>query len=75
MEGLMDFEANNKGHISFSFIGKHLHIGINNFRDTFELKKFVPVSMAIFDEFKKELLVVQEIIKELKLNNKIFMKE
>ena len=72
MEGLMDFEANNKGHISFSFIGKHLHIGINNFRDTFELKMFKELNMDSFKEFEKELGVVKEVISELKLNRSIY---
>jgi len=74
MEALMKFEQNNKGTISFSFLGNYLYIGINNFRDTFELQMFRPLNQAIFDEFKRDLLVIQEVITELKLNKNIFKK-
>ena len=72
---LREFEKNNKGKISFSFIDNYLYIGINNFRDTFELKMFRELNEATFNEFKRELFVIQEIVKELKLNNDIFKKE
>ncbi len=75
MEALREFEKNNKGKISFSFIDNYLYIGINNFRDTFELKMFRELNEATFNEFKRELFVIQEIVKELKLNNDIFKKE
>lgn len=75
MEALMNFEKNNKGRISFSFIDNHLFIGINNFKDTFELKMFRKLDESVFDEFKKDLFVIKEVISELRLNNNIFKKE
>ncbi len=75
MEALRDFEKNNKGKISFSFIDNYLYIGINNFRDTFELKMFQVLNEATFNSFKQDLYVIQEVVKELKLNNNIFKKE
>jgi hypothetical protein len=72
MEALMTFEQNNKGNISFSFIDTRLYIGINNFRDTFELKMFKELNMATFKEFERELGVVKEVISELKLNRNIY---
>lgn len=75
MEALRKFEKNNKGNISFSFIGNYLYIGINNFRDTFSLKMFKPLNEETFEEFKRELFVIKEIVKELRLNNDIFKKE
>ena len=74
MEALMEFEKNNKGTISFSFLGNYLYIGINNFRDTFELQMFRALNQAVFDEFKRDLLVIKEVITELKLNKNIFKK-
>lgn len=74
MEALMDFEKNNRGSISFSFLDTKLYIGINNFRDTFELRMFRPLDQRIFDEFKRDLLVIKEVITELRLNNNIFKK-
>jgi len=75
MEALREFEKNNKGKISFSFIDNYLYIGINNFRDTFELKMFQVLNDETFNEFKQELYVIQEVVKELRLNNDIFKKE
>ena len=75
MEALREFEKNNKGKISFSFIDNYLYIGINNFRDTFELRMFQVLNEQTFDEFKRELYVIQEVVKELRLNNDIFKKE
>jgi hypothetical protein len=74
MEALMDFEQNNRGTIMFSFIGSSLYIGIDNRRDTFELSMFRALDERIFDEFKRDLLVIQEVIKELNLNKNIFKK-
>jgi hypothetical protein len=74
MEALMNFEKNNKGHISFSFLGSKLFLGINNFRDTFELRMFRKLDESVFDEFKRELLVIQDVIHELRLNVNIFQK-
>ncbi len=74
MEALMEFEKNNKGTIQFSFIGSRLYIGINNFRDTFELQMFRTLDEKVFEEFKRDLLVIKEVITELKLNNNIFKK-
>ena len=75
MEALRGFEENNRGNISFSFIGNYLYIGINNFRDTFELKMFKELNSSTFEEFKRELFVIKEIVTELRLNNDIFKKE
>ena len=75
MEALRKFEKNNKGKISFSFIDNYLYIGINNFKDTFELKMFRKLNEETFEEFKHELFVIKEIVMELRLNNDIFKKE
>ncbi len=75
MEALRQFEKNNKGSISFSFIDNHLFIGINNFRDTFELKMFKVLNEETFNEFRREMEVIKEVVHELRLNNDIFKKE
>lgn len=75
MEALLSFEQNNKGKIYFSFIDSKLYLGINNFKDTFELKMFKELNESSFEEFKKELFVIKEVVSELKLNNNIFKKE
>jgi hypothetical protein len=75
MEALRKFEKNNKGSISFSFIDNNLFIGINNFRDTFELKMFKVLNETTFNEFRREMEVIKEVVHELRLNNDIFKKE
>ncbi len=74
MEALMKFEKENKGQIYFSFLDNMLYIGINNFKDTFELRMFRKLDESVFEEFKRDLLVIKDVIKELKLNNNIFKK-
>jgi hypothetical protein len=75
MEALMKFEQKNRGTIQFSFIDSKLYIGINNFKDTFELRMFSKLDESVMNEFKRDLLVIKEVITELKLNNNIFKKE
>ncbi len=75
MEALRDFEYKNKGNISFSFIENHLYIGINNFKDTFELKMFRVLNEESFNVFKREMQVIKDVVMELRLNNDIFKKE
>lgn len=72
MEALMELEKKNRGKIYFSFIDNRLYIGINNFINTFELKMFRKLDERTFDEFKRELLIIKDVIQELKLNNSIF---
>lgn len=74
MEALMRFEKNNRGTIRFSFIDNLLYIGIDNRKDTFELQMFRPISEQTVKEFEDDLLVIKEVIEELKLNNSIFKK-
>jgi len=75
MQSLQTFEKNNKGTISFSFIDNNLYIGLNNYRDTFELKMFRELNQSSLKEFQNEMLVLKEVVMELKLNNNIFKKE
>ena len=72
MEALMELERKNRGKIYFSFIDNRLYIGINNFINTFELKMFRKLDDKVFDEFKRELLIIKDVIQELKLNKSIF---
>ncbi|MEC9484295.1 MAG: DUF3137 domain-containing protein [Candidatus Izemoplasma sp.] len=74
MEALMDFEQHNRGNIGFSFIENKLYIGINNRRDTFELQLYRPINTSLIEEFRRDLLVVKDVVHELRLNNKIFKK-
>jgi hypothetical protein len=74
MEKLQEFEQENNGRVYFSFIDNLLYIGINNNKDTFELKMFRKIDESLVDEFRRDLLVIKDVVHELKLNNNIFKK-
>ncbi len=74
MEAIFALERRHPGDISFSFSDQQLYIGINNSRNTFELKLFRVLSDEVIQEFKDDLLVIKDVIHTLKLNNSIFKK-
>lgn len=74
IESIMHLEKNNPGRIGLSFTGDILNIAINNNKNTFELKMYKPIDDSLVEEFKKDLLVIQDVIKAMKLNNKLFKK-
>jgi len=74
MEAIFALEKRHPGNISFSFSDQQLYIGINNNKNTFELKLFKQLSEEEVEIFKHDLLVIKDVIQSLKLNNNIFKK-
>jgi len=74
MEAIMHVEQRNPGRIGLSFSGDILYIAINNNKDTFELKMFKTIDNSVVEDFKKDLLVIKDVIIALKLNNNLFKK-
>ena len=72
MESIMNLERRNPGSIALSFHGSTLSVGINNSRDTFELNMFKEINPEVINSYKRDLLVIKEIVQELKLNRNIF---
>jgi len=72
MDALLRFEANHPGKLSFSFIDSKLHIGINNFKDTFSLKFFQKMNQEMIQTFQQDIDILYTIVDELKLNRNIF---
>lgn len=72
IESIMNLERRNPGRIGLSFSGDTLYIAINNNKDTFELKMFKPIDQSLVEEFKQDLLVIEDVITAMKLNNKLF---
>lgn len=72
MERMMQLERENPGRIGFSFTGATLYIALNNNKNTFELRPFRKIDDSMIEEFKKDFLVIKDIITLLKLNQKIF---
>ncbi|MDA3932525.1 MAG: DUF3137 domain-containing protein [Tenericutes bacterium] len=74
MEAIFSLEKRHPGSISFSFLDQQLYLAINNNKNTFELKLFTKVSQEMIETFRKDLLVVKDVIHTLKLNNSLFKK-
>ncbi len=74
-EALLQFEKDNKGTLDFSFIGTKLFIALNNSKDTFTLKLLKKVDERIIEDFKNDFNMLEDIVKTLKLNNKIFIED
>ena len=75
MMALLDLEKANPGSISIAINSNKLALALNNNKDTFSLRMNQPISDSIFKTFKKEMDVINQIIEELSLNNKIFKEE
>lgn len=75
MMALLDLEKTNPGAISISINSNKMAIALNNNRDTFSLKINQPITDYVFQSFKRDMKVVNQIIDELSLNNKIFKEE
>lgn len=75
IERLMELEQKNKGRCSFSFINNKFFFAINNSKDTFELSLFKKINDESMNECLKDVFSMRDIIKDLKLNLKIYKKE
>jgi len=74
MEAIFALEKRHPGSISFSFLDQQLYLAINNNKNTFELKLFSKVSNEMIESFRRDLLVIKDVIHTLKLNNSLFKK-
>jgi hypothetical protein len=72
MEQIKLLERRYPGQIYFSFIGTKLHIAINGAKNSFEPPMFSPLTDHFIEEQVKDIMIIQEIVQELKLNRKIF---
>lgn len=75
MEAIMELEQQNPGCLMFYINSNQLHLAINNNRDTFSLKINRPIDESLVNGFKREMSVINRIIYEMNLNNKIFKEE
>jgi len=72
MEAIMELERRHPGSILLCFLDNKFSLAINNHQDTFEIKMFRKIDQRLFIEMERDLLVVKEIVHELKLNRNIF---
>lgn len=72
MENIKTLERRFPGRIYFSFIGNELHIGIYNSKNAFEPPIFSPLDDQFITSQVQDILILQDIVKELRLNRNIF---
>lgn len=72
MENIKKLERKFPGSIYFSFIENQLHIAIYHSKDSFEPPVFSKLDESLINELVSDIVVLQEIVNELKLNRKIF---
>lgn len=75
MEALMKLEKTYSGAVSFSFTDSKLCIAIDNRRDSFEIKLTKKLDEEMVHAFRRDLLVIPNMIQLLKLDKNIFYEE
>lgn len=75
MVSLLELEQQNPGCIMISMNSNIMYMAINNNRDTFSIKMNQKIDQKLLDLFEKDLNVINNIIEEMKLNNKIFKED
>lgn len=75
MVSLLELEKKNPGSIMISINSNVMYMGINNNRDTFSLKMSRKIDESLITSFKNDINVINNIIDEMNLNNKIFKEE
>lgn len=69
---MMELEKRHRGTIFFSFINNELHVAIYDGSDSFEAPIFRKIDQSFIDEQIADLKIMENIIKELKINRNIF---
>lgn len=75
MVSLLELEKENPGCIMISMNSNIMYMAINNNRDTFSLKMNQKIDDKLIGLFEKDMNVINNIIEEMRLNNKIFKEE
>ena len=75
MVALLELEKQNPGCIMISMDSNIMYMAINNNRDTFSIKMNQKIDSKLVDLFESDMNVVNTIIDEMNLNNKIFKEE
>lgn len=72
MSRMLDLEKAHPGKLGFSFIDNKMHMAIHNNHSILEVKMFRKLDEALIDEFKNDFRLLDDLVKELKLNKKIY---
>jgi len=72
MESIQKIEGRHPGQIGLSFEGTKLHVAIKTHRTSFRVFPFQSLNKELLDKFDADLDIIFDIVKELKLNRKVF---
>lgn len=72
IESILTLKSQIDGSLSFSYCNQTLNIGLNNFRNTFEIPLNGPVSQESIDVIIRDFQAIQDFIRAMKLNHKLF---
>ncbi|MFP4078014.1 MAG: DUF3137 domain-containing protein [Candidatus Izemoplasmataceae bacterium] len=72
MESIMKIEKNHPGNLGLSFDGTELNVAIKTHRTSFRVFPFQSLNKELLEKFDEDLDMIFDIVKELKLNRKVF---
>ncbi|MFW5894302.1 MAG: DUF3137 domain-containing protein [Bacillota bacterium] len=72
MESIMKIEKNHPGELGLSFEGTELNVAIKTHRTSFRVLPFQSLNKELLEKFDEDLDMIFDIVKELKLNRKVF---
>jgi hypothetical protein len=75
MERILEFERLHQGSISMSFTANLLAIAIQNNKSLFEPKLFRPIDEGFLQTMQKDIDLAKELIRLLKLDDKLFVQK
>lgn len=74
MESIMKIEKNNPGQLGLSFEGTKLNVAIKTNRTSFRVFPFQSLNKELLEKFDEDLDIIFDIVRELKLNRKVFLR-
>lgn len=72
MERMMELEKTHSGQLGFSFIDNKMFIAIHNNHSILEVRMFRKLDDSLIESFKNDFRLLDDLVKELKLNKKIY---
>lgn len=72
MERMMELEKAHPGQLGFSFIDHKMFIAIHNNHSILEVRMFRKLDDTLIEGFKNDFRLLDDLVKELKLNKKIY---
>jgi len=72
MSRMMDLEKAHPGNLGFAFIDNKMYLAMHNNHSILEVRMFRKLDENMINEFKEDFRLLDDLVKELKLNQKIY---